>query len=323
MSSVNNLPSDLTNIVQEYYDTKALEKPQFENDILNFGKNITIPKGQSKVGHLNRFDDFGLADKMTNEVTEPSAGEQMSTSAVVVQLDEFAAYVTIPVYGNEQLVLDAIEESYELFQRQMERTASHYILSDLIKGDATGSNSFTAFTKMYANGADSFANTVAPVTGKDIQRAVAYLKQNQAPGPYGVFIDPWTHEDLLVHDADFRALMTAQRVSVFENDKIDKWAGCRILNQSEPWRENVEGTYAANGQIITCLVCSLSQGYGKVKFMGRTGTKPKFHAQNISVTGATMSVGYRFPSKGAPLKSTWGVALKGKTTNSSVSSVAE
>jgi hypothetical protein len=323
MSSVNNLPSDLTNIVQEFYDTKALEKPQFENDILSFGKQIIIPKGQSKVGHLNRFDDFGLATKMTNEATEPSSGRQISTQAVVVQLDEFADYVSIPVYGNEQLVLDAVEESYELFQRQMERTASHYILKDLIVGDVTGSNSFTAFKKMYAGGADSFGNTNSPVTGKDLQRAVAFLKKNQAPGPYGIFIDPFTQEDLLVHDAEFRALMQAQRVSVFEADKIDKWAGSRILNQSEPWREDVEGTYAAGGSIVTCLVCSLSQGYGRVKFMGRTGTKPKFHAQNISVTGATMTVGYRFPSKGAPLKSTWGVALKGKTTDASVSSVSE
>jgi len=325
MSSANNLPSDLTNIVQEFYDTKALVKPEFENDILNHGKNIVIPKGQSKVGHLNRFDDFGLATKMTNEATEPANGESIATSAIVIQLDEFADYVSVPVYGDDQLVMSAIEESYDLFQRQMERTASHYILSDLIKGDTTGSNSFTAFTKLYAGGASSFSNLAGPITSKDLQRAAAYLKKNQAPGPYGIFLDPWTQEDLLVHDAEFRALMTAQRVGVFEDDKLGKWAGCRIMNQSEPWREasTTEGTYAAGGDVVTCLVTSLSQGYGKVKFMGRTGTKPKFHIQNISVTGATMTIGYRFPSKGVPLKSTWGVAVKGITTDYSVSSVSE
>lgn len=321
MASTNNLPSDLPGIVTQMYARKQLVKPLFDNALVKYGQPGVIPQGMGKVIHFNRWNDFPLATKMANEASVPAAGESMGTSEFICQLDNFSAFVNIPVYGAEQVVLNQIDAAYELLTRQLERTVNHYLLSDLIIGDVTGSNSYTPFTAMYANNVNSFADTAAPITIKDIGRAIIALEQAHAPKPYHVFLDPWTKSDLMTADKDFREFMHAQRVSVFEKGEIQEWMGGQFHDQAEPWRENVEGTYAASGQVVTCVVCS-DMGYGRVQLSGRTGIKPKFHVQNISVNGAVMSAGYFLPFKGIALKSDWGIALKGKTINPSIASIS-
>lgn len=324
MASSSNLSTDITSLIVEYFERKALQESEFQNGLLKYGKKGIIPEKNSKVIHWHRWSKFSLASDLT-EGQEPSSGVAMDATDIECELLEFGDYVEIPLFSDAIRLDSAIQEAYPKFTEQAQRTANRRIMSNLAAGAASGNNNFDAASKLYAGGAGSFGELTSNGTNlssKDIQRAVGRCEMNQAKRPIVCLINPWNKMDLMKNDAEFRGLLAhGGSLNVLINNNLAEWAGAKLDLQDEPWRENVEGTYAASGSVITTYVFG-GESYGTAQLMGKTGLKPKFHVQNISVTGRALTIGYRIPFKAATLNANWIYQLKSVASDASVASVS-
>ncbi len=317
-------------MIVEHYETKALEEAQYQNDLLKRAKKGIIPEGNSDIIHWHRWSKFSLASDLTEgSGGDPGSGLAMDATDLKCKLVEFGSYVRIPLFGDAIRLDSAIKESYTKFNEQAQRTANRRLMTSLVLGsNSVTGNSFSALTKRYAGGAADFATLVASpksITNKDISSAVAYVEKNVGPqGPVYVTLDPFTKEDLMVGDADFRDMLKHNDLEILKRNNLPMWAGGMLDRQDEPWRESSagsEGTYSASGDVVTVFIYK-ADAIGAAQLMGKGGLKPKFHVQNISPTGAEITIGYRIPFKGAVLNNVWGVQLRGITRDASVSSVA-
>lgn len=324
MASTSNLSSDITALIVEYYEKQALTESEFTNDLLKRGINGTIPEGNSDTIHWHRWSKFALAADLSQGV-DPAAGQAADATDIKGKLILYGDYIDIPLFGDAVRLDSLIKQAYKKFIEQASRTANRRLMTSLVQGDnSVSGNSFSAFTKRYAGNVGSFGAIANSVNVKDIQRAVAFLEQNQAPRPIYAAIDPWTKLDLML-DADFRDLIKHTEIQILERNNLPMWAGATLDRQDDAWRESSasssnEGTYSASGDIVTCFVYS-NEAYGKAQLMGSGGLKPNFHVQNIQKTGQVMSIGYYMPFKGVVLNANWGVQLRGKVSNSDVVSV--
>lgn len=328
MSSQYNVSTDLSDLVVEYFDKRALDESEIKNDLLMRGVKGTIPKGNSATIHWHRWTKFGIASDLSEgSAGDPTTGESMAVTDVEATLVEFGSFLRVPLFGDSLLIESMVKQGYDKFIEQAARTANRRLMTALVAGDSTTNNSLVAFTKRYAGYATggSFASLTQAVTMKDIMRAVAFIEKNNPPtGKIYCALDAFTKADLMIDDTDFRDLIKHQDLNILARNNLPSWAGCFMDHQSDPWRESSAGaeeTYAAAGDIVTCFIYH-EKAFGVAQLMGKGGLKPVFHVQNVSVTGSEMTIGYRVPFKGGGLNASWGVQLRGKTADASVSSIS-
>lgn len=327
--AANVIGSTFTSLIQEHYDRKMLSTREIKNDLLGYGKKAIIPKGNSDIIHWNRLELYSLAQDVTDG-TDLVTPQTPTVTEVKGKLALYGDYVSFSPYGDEIRIASLIDDSYDQMILQAGRTANRKLQTVLSNGDVTTGNSFTAFQKMYAGNATSFAELVSggsyKLTSKDIQRAVGYLKKTGAKPPIVCLMNAWGYEDLMIHDQEFRDLIKNQDLAILKTNELPQWAGAKIGWQDDPWRENLlsaggaEGTYAAAGAVHTTWIFG-QESFGTVQLMGRNGLKPKFKVQDISKIGSEVTIGYFIPFKGGALNSTWGVALRAVANNPEVSSV--
>lgn len=328
MASVNNLSTDITALIQEYYERKSLRERIFENGLLKYAKRADIPRNNSKVAHFHRWQKFALAE-IVAENADPSTGISANVDEVIAQMQIMASFINIPQDGDDIRIDSLTKQSYPKFVEQLERTANRKaILATEIGGTQVGgSASFSAAQVLYANGKPSFAalNASDQLSNKDIQRAVAFLEQQGAPkikGSYVCLLNPWSKQDLMQSDADFRGLIKYQNLKALEKNDIPMWAGANIDWQDEPMRETLggtEGTYVGGGQVNTTYVFG-AEAIGVTQLMGKTGLKPRFKVQDITTSGAKMTIGWRTWFAFVVLNSNWIVRVKSVATDNSVAS---
>lgn len=307
MASVNNTSSDITAVVQNYVNRRSLAQPKFVNGLLKYGIPATIPKGNGGTGTWFRWNRLSLPSTYS-ETAEPT-GQSMDAATYSATLVIIKDAVTTTEYGEAVRFASVIDQAYDELTLGLARKANNILMGVL-------GNTSTGLHAQYSNGRSTFAELTQGdmLTNDDISAAVAYLEQNQAPGPYYVVLNRFDKQDLLQKDKDFRDLITRTTLDPLKKNEFPTWAGARIDYQDDCWRENTEGTYNASGRVVSSYVFS-EAAFGQVELGGKTGLKPKFHAQNISITGSTMSIGYWQPYQGIVMKPEWGVVMKSYASN--------
>lgn len=326
MSTVTG--STFTSLIVEYYEKKLLSQPEFNNDLLKYGVKATIPKGNSDVIHWNRITRFGRAQSVTDG-TDLSTERTPEVTEVKGKLELFGDFVKITPYGDELRIASMIDASYDEFIMQASREANFRLQSVMAAGDSTTGNSFPAATEMYAGGASGFSDlTNAHVlTAKDVERAVHFIRKNQGKGKIRVITNAWGYESLLLDDK-FRTIVANQDLSILKEGELPRWGGASVGWNDDPWREGlaseggVKNTYSSTGKVFTTWVFG-EDAFGTVQLMGRGGLRPRFKAQDISIIGNLVTIGYFLPFKGGNLNANWVVALRHVSdVNSSVASFA-
>lgn len=322
-TSQYNLSTEISNLLVNFYERKALKEQKFENGLIRYGEDAIIPEGNSATGYWHRWTKFALASDLSEgSQGSPSTGVSMDTTQVSSTLVEFGSFVRVTLFSEAIRLESAAKQAYIKFTEQASRTANRRILTAL-------ANTSTGFNRLYAGGRPSYAALVAEpseITNKDIQRAANLIEKYYPPTNKTVcLLDPFSKGSLMINDADFRDLLKFTSLNNLKQNDMPDWAGASIDIQGDPWRESStgsEGTYAAAGDIISVPIFNPS-AFGKVSLMGKTGLKPKWHVQNIDVTGAEMTIGYRIPFATLVLNTNWGVMLKGMNPDyASISSVA-
>lgn len=331
MASTSNLSTDISVLIQEYYERMALKERVFDNGLLKYAKRGRVPKNNSKVAHYHKWSKFALAGDVA-ENADPATGIAADASEVIAAMTEFASYIDIPNFGDAVRIDSLIKESYPKFIEQAERSANRRLIRSIGEGDAADTNassSYSAFPVLYAGGADAtFATMTAartPITNKDIQRAVARLEQQGAPkinGQYICLLNPWSKADLFINDADFRDFFKLNNDALVKGE-LRMWAGALIGYQDEPYRESLatENTYDGTGPVVSSYVFG-RDAFGITQLFGKEGVKPKFKVQDITKTGAVTSIGYRIPFSAIVLDTTFGVTIKSVTADASIASAS-
>lgn len=328
MSSTSNLSTDIA-VTQQYFEKRNLEEREFVSSLLKNAQKPIIPDGYQNIAHFHRWNKFGLAEDV-NEGVDPLTGEAADVTEVKVQLTEIAKHISIPKYGDAQRFSSLIEQAYDKFAEQAERTINRKMITQIEQGNVTGNNSFQAFHPLYAAGTSGFGGSggLGPDSSgrvTDITKAVSYIHKQGFTDSVTVSISPWTLEDLMVTDDDFRQFVKYGGKDTLETGKLGMWAGANFEVQHEPFREalgGTESTYVGSGAVITTYIYAKAISHGVVQFSGFNGIRPKFKVQDISTTGAAMTIGYRIPQGTIVLNPVGGVRYKAVTSNNDVSSQA-
>ncbi len=326
MSTVTG--SSFTTLIVEYYEKKLLSQPEFKNDLLKYGVKAMIPKGNSDVIHWNRITRFGRAQSVTDG-TDLSTERTPEVTEVKGKLELYGDFVKITPYGDELRIASMIDASYDEFIMQASREANYRLQSTLIAGDSSTGNSFPACTAMFAGNASGFTdldNSGSYVlTAKDVERAVHFIRKNQGKGQINVITNAWGYESLLLDDK-FRTIVSNQDLKILKESELPRWGGAKVGWNDDPWREaltsegGAAGTYSSTGKVFTTWVFG-EEAFGTVQLMGRGGLRPRFKAQDISIIGNLVTIGYFLPFKGGALNSNWIVGLRHVSgVNSSVAS---
>lgn len=324
------IASSLSSLVDEYYEKKILAEAEIQNDLLKYGVKAMIPKGNSRTIHWNRWSKFGRAQTVTDG-TDLSTPETPAVTEVRGTLELFGDYVSVSPYGDEIRIASAIDESYNKFIEQISREANMRLQDVMIDGDSSSGNSFPAATLMYAGNAGSFSELESggnyKLTNKDIQRAVGRIRKAKKKGRIICLMNAYGHEDLMIHDDDFRNLVKNQDLAVLKTNELPQWAGAKLGWLDDPWREDLAsaggaaGTYSASGAVLTTWIFA-EEAFGTVQLMGRGGLRPRFKVQDITRIGVEVTVGYFIPFKGGVLNADWIIALRHVATNPEVSGIA-
>lgn len=309
MSSQYNTSTDISNLLVQFFERKALKESLFNNGLTKYGQDAVIPEGNSATINWHRWNKFALASDLTEgSQGTPASGKAMDTTQVTATLVEFGDFVRIPLFADAIRLDSAAKQSYIKFTEQASRTANNRITTKL-------ANITTGFYKMYAGVNGAYGNTLGEITNTDVQRAVNYIEKQFPPNKKVIcLIDPWNKGSLMIKDKDFRDLIKFSDLDILKKNALPQWAGASIDFQDEPFREDsagAEGTYVAAGDIVSMYIFN-PEAYGKVALMGKTGLQPKWHVQNIDPTGAEMTIGYRIPFASSVLNANWGVCLKGR-----------
>lgn len=322
MSSVNNLSTDIA-VTQEYFEKRNLEEREFTASLMKNGQKPVIPQGYRDVVHFHRWNKFGLAEDVA-EGADPATGEAADITEYKVELAEIAKHIKIPKYGDAQRFSSLIEQAYDKFAEQAERTINRKLITAIDAGLVSGNSSYPAFHGLYA-GAAAFQSmaTDANANVKDIQKCVSYLMKQGFSNAAKIIcsVGPWALEDMMVQDEDFRQFVKYGGKDYMETGKLGMWAGAAFEIQHEIFRETLgttEGTYVAAGNVSSTYIYVKEVSHGVVQFSGFNGIRPKFKVQDISLTGAAMTIGYRVPQGAIVLNENAGVRYKSVNSNNEV-----
>ncbi len=315
MASQYNISTDISNLLVQYFERRALKESVFKSGLVKYGQDAVIPEGNSATINWHRWNKFDLASDLAEGSQGTGAtGISMDTTQVSATLVEFGAFVRVSLFSDAIRLDSAAKQAYIKFAEQVERTANARIRTAL-------ANTTTGFRTIYAGQLASYGALAASpteITNKDVQLAVNLIEKYFPPTKKVIaLVDPWNKGSLMIKDADFRDLIKFSDLNILKQNALPQWAGAAIDFQDEPFRESSagsEGTYVAAGDIISMYVFN-PEAYGKVALMGKTGLSPKWHVQNIDPTGAEMTIGYRIPFAASVLNRNWGVCLKGAATD--------
>lgn len=333
MASTANLTTDLPDLLQQYFERRALKERMFNNGLLKDAKRSEIPKFFDKHANFHKWAKFALPEDVS-ETGEPSL-IAASVTEVTASLIEYASAISIPNFAEAQFLDSLMKEAYPKFAEQAERGANARLRAAIAAGsEATigvGSGaSFSALPVIYANGKNSFANLEAGdrISNKDIQNAVSRLEQLGAPkfpgGYYKCLLNPWAKQDLMANDADFRNLIRVGALDILKKNEMGMWAGAMIGQEDEPFRETLggtENTYVRTGGVNSVYVYG-PECFGVTQLMGKTGVRPRYKVQDITVTGSVTTIGYRIPFAAIVLDPTFGVVIKSVQSDNTVPNAA-
>jgi len=224
------LTTDLTQLMQTYYDKLFLSRQKPILIMEQFGQKRTIPPRSGKV---IQFTKYTVLPKNTVALTEGEnpTGLTLSATSITATVAEYGDYTKISSLLSVTAFDPNISEKVELFSDQC-ALSSDYII-------ATAAVATT--TVQIANGKATINNLEATdvVNTLEIRKAVRTLKNNKALRFNGYLIgviNPYSGFDLMGDDAFVEAKEYAGAGALFEGE-YGKWMGVRFVETTEPYTE--------------------------------------------------------------------------------------
>jgi len=265
-----------------YYERKLLQYVKQNLPVLSYGQQFALPKNSGRTAIFTRFVPLPTAETpITNQPT-PTAGANMSTLQVSVQINEYGNYIDLDEFTDITSFTPIMDNAIDLLSYNAHQTLHKVATSTL----AAGTN------VIYAGGQTSRSNLTGtyPLTKTEIRQAVAQLMRADIPtfpdGNYICFVHPDKVMNLFT-DQELIQLSLTRRDPI-QTGYIGELLGVKfILSTAMPVIPNGNSTTPAN--VYQTIVVG-SNAYGVVDL---DGTTLQTTYTNLDKLGRVKTVGWK------------------------------
>jgi N4-gp56 family major capsid protein len=321
MGIIISTSSGITNQYQKYFDKNLLARAVNTLRLNDFARKTNLPMhAGSKQVAWQRWGAAASSNVSTMvEGTALSTFSDMSFTQVTATLAQYAEAVKFSD------ILEATE-LFNILDAATERMGEDFALNADDQTRAVLCNGSTAATERFAQQITSFSNlssaatTAAFVDSQDILDAATNLKNNLAPtfgGSYVGVLPPNCTRDLM-RDPDWLAAKEYSDVAGLYKGEVGSLYGVRIVEATNPWREQngTQYAYSATGPVYVSLILG-QDAVGVTTLAGQSPWAPKFIVNrapsiNDPVQNFT-TAGVKCYFASAALNQNFVVALRSKT----------
>ena len=271
--------------MKTYYDMTLIDEAQANLIHDQFGQKKPIPKNGGKKIEFRKFAALPKALTPLTEGVTPD-GKKLSATAIEAEVSQYGDYVTLSDVLDLTAIDPVVVEATKAVGRQAGLTLDTITRNILQSGTNV----------MYCPKADGTAVTsrtalddTCKLTVDMVNRAVAFLKKNNAPkinGDYIAIIHPLVAYDLMSDERWIDAHKYAQPENIY-NGELGKVGGVRFIESSE--------AKVYEGGVFGCLFLAAG-AYGITEITGgglETIVKQKGSAGTADPLNQRSTVGWK------------------------------
>lgn len=294
--------NDLSAEMKTFYDMRLIDEASANLVHDQFGQKRPIPKNGGKTIEFRKFSPLAKALTPLTEGVTPS-GNALDVSSITATVSQYGDYIT----QSDVLELTAIDntilEATKLLGRQAGATLDTVTRNVLVAGTNVNFSSTWSGSSETVVSARSSLNATARLTVKDIQKAVAKLRGQNAPtigGKYVGIIHPYVAYQLMRDPEWVDAHKYANPTNLYTGE-IGEIAGVRFVSTTEAkiWNDSTcpSASSPLTGYISVYATLILGEGaYGVTEITGgglETIIKQKGSAGTADPLDQRSSVGWK------------------------------
>ena len=220
--------------MKTFYDMTLIDEASAQLVHDQFGQKRPIPANGGKTIEFRKFSNLAKATTALQEGVTPN-GNKLNVSTITATVSQYGDYIVQSDILELTALDNTILEATKILGKQAGSTLDTVVRNVLIAG--TNVN----YCPKVAGGAETAVTTrsgldaTCKLTVKEIQKAVAKLRANNAPtinGDYVAIIHPYVAYDLMRDPEWIEAHKYAQPENLYTGE-IGKVAGVRFVQTSE------------------------------------------------------------------------------------------
>lgn len=293
-----NVTSDsgLTVEMKTFYDMALIDEASAQLVHDQFGQKRPIPANGGKTIEFRKFSNLAKAMTPITEGVTPN-GNKLNVTSITATVSQYGDYIVQSDILELTALDNTILEATKVLGKQAGTTLDTVVRNVLISG-----TNVNYCPKVAANGTEtavtsrSALDATAKLTVKQIQKAVAKLRANNAPtinGDYVAIVHPFVAYDLMRDPEWIEAHKYAQPENLYTGE-IGKVAGVRFVQSSEAAILFGEGCPTNLG--VFCTLIFGDGAYGVTEITGgglQTIVKQKGSAGTADPLDQRSSVGWK------------------------------
>lgn len=293
-----NVTSDsgLSLEMKTFYDMTLIDEASAQLVHDQFGQKRPIPKNGGKTIEFRKFSNLAKATTPITEGVTPD-GKKLSVSSITATVAQYGDFIVQSDVLELTSLDNTILEATKILGKQAGLT-----LDTVVRNVLTAGTNVNYCPKVAADGAETAVTSrasldaTAKLTVKQIQKAVAKLRANNAPtinGDYVAIVHPYVAYDLMRDPEWIEAHKYAQPENLYTGE-IGKVAGVRFVQTSEA--AILTGDGCPTGLAVFCTLILAEGAYGVTEITGgglQTIVKQKGSAGTADPLDQRSSVGWK------------------------------
>ena len=293
-----NVTSDtgLSVEMKTFYDMTLIDEASAQLVHDQFGQKRPIPANGGKTIEFRKFSNLAKATTALTEGVTPN-GKKLNVTSITATVAQYGDYIVQSDILELTALDNTILEATKILGKQAGLTLDTVTRNVLISG-----TNVNYCPKVATNGTEtevtsrSALDTTAKLTVKEIQKAVAKLRANNAPtinGDYVAIVHPYVAYDLMRDPEWIEAHKYAQPDNLYTGE-IGKVAGVRFVQSSEA--AILFGESCPTGLGVFCTLIFGEGAYGVTEITGgglQTIVKQKGSAGTADPLDQRSSVGWK------------------------------
>ena len=288
--------NDLSAEMKTFYDMTLIDEASAQLVHDQFGQKRPIPANGGKTIEFRKFSNLAKATVALTEGVTPN-GNKLNVSTITATVSQYGDYIVQSDILELTALDNTILEATKILGKQAGLTLDTVVRNVLIAG-----TNVNYCPKVAADGTETAVTSratldaTAKLTVKQIQKAVAKLRANNAPtinGDYVAIIHPYVAYDLMRDPEWIDAHKYAQPENLYTGE-IGKVAGVRFVQTSEA--AILTGTGCPDGLAVFITLIFGEGAYGVTEITGgglQTIVKQKGSAGTADPLDQRSSVGWK------------------------------
>ncbi len=257
-----NTTTNLSELMQTYYDRKFLKRVSELIVMDQFAQQRPLPKGEGKVVSFQRYLNLATAETALTEGANP-AGSNLSAENVTCSVAEYGDWVKISSLVSLTAIDVGISEKIPILGTQCGET-----MEALIRNEVCG-NGTEQIVSTAAAVSDITATDV--ISSTDIKKAVRDLKNEKAipfsGGYFAAALNPDVEYDFMA-DSTWVSAKQYSGVTDLYKGEIGRWFGVRCVTTTVPYRSDTDGTKNISSGAVRWIPVMGMEGYGVTQLNG-------------------------------------------------------